>query len=118
MSRDRAFGMWWKRFKYRFNLTKAEQLLSAQMPEVEAWYRQQSAITKRGWKTKAPDAFRNARYAAIHMAMQQMGVDKIKYYADVSVRLKMKKPFASLTKLTKQDLERVYTMVLRDARGG
>jgi hypothetical protein len=75
------------------------------------------AIIKRGWKTKAPDEWRKARYAAIHMAIEEMGVDKIAYYAQISVRLKMKKPFTTTTKLTKKDLERVYVMVLGDARG-
>jgi hypothetical protein len=117
MAQERAWGMWRNRFKSRFKLTKSEQLLSAQMPEAEAWYRQQMAILKRGLKTRAPDAWRNARYSAIHAAIGQMGVDKLAYYAELSVRLKMKKPFASLTKLTKVDLDRVYSMVLRDARG-
>jgi hypothetical protein len=116
--RSTAFGMWRNRFKYRFGLTKSEQLLSAQMPDAGAWYRQQLAILKRGLKTKDPDAWRKERYAAIHMAMQQMGVDKLIYYEEISIRLKMKKSFTSLTKLTKRDLERVYAMVLRDARGG
>ncbi|HEX4374218.1 MAG TPA: toll/interleukin-1 receptor domain-containing protein [Puia sp.] len=116
-SKSAAFGMWRNRFKHRFSLTRSEQLLSAQMPDAEAWYRQQSAINKRGWKAKAPDAWRNARYAAIKIAMEQMRVDKIAYYAQIGSRLKMKKPFMSLTELTKIDLERVYTMALRDARG-
>ncbi len=117
MSQSAAFAMWWSRFKNRFELTRAEQLLSHQIPDVEAWHRQQVAITKRGWKTKAPNEWRKARYGAIHMAMEQMGVDKLIYYAEISVRLKMKIPFTTLTKLTKKDLERVYVMVLGDARG-
>ena len=117
MSKSAAFGMWRNRFKHRFGLTRSEQLLSIQMPDAEAWYRQQLAILKRGWKTKAPDAWRNARYAAIHIAIKQMGVDKLTYYAEIARRLKMKKPFTSLTELTKIDLERAYTMGLRDARG-
>ena len=115
-SQNDAWGMWRKRLKNRFKVTKSEQLLSADMPEVEAWYRQQLAILKSGLKTKLPDAWRNSRYAAIHRAMQQMGVEKLAYYAHLSGRLRMKKPFTSLTKLTKTDLERVYNMVLRDAR--
>lgn len=117
MSRGRAFGMWWNRFKHRFHVTKAEQLLSEQMPGVEAWYRQQSAILKQELRTKAPDAWRNARYGAIHAAIKQIGVEKLAYYSEVAARLKMKKPFTSLTQLTKINLERVYTMALRDARG-
>jgi hypothetical protein len=118
MTQDRAFGMWRNRFKRRFDLTKSEQLLSAQMPDVEQWHRQQLAILKRGLKTKAPDAWRNARYAAIHIAIEEMGVEKLAYYAQISARLKMKKAFTSLKQLTKRDLERVYTMVLRDAGKG
>jgi hypothetical protein len=118
MPRDVAFGMWRNRFKNRFGLRRSEQLLSAQLPLAEAWYRQQLPILKRGLKTKAPDAWRKERYTAIHAAMNAMGVEKLTYYAQAATRLKMKKPFTSLTKLTKVDLDRVYTMVLRDARGG
>jgi TIR domain len=114
--RHSAFGMWRNRFKNNFGLIKSEQLLSAQLPEAESWYHQQLAILKRGLKTKAPDAWRKERYKAIHMAMQQMGVDKLTYYSEIARRLKMKKLFTSLTDLTKRDLERAYTMVLRDAR--
>lgn len=117
MSQSAAFGMWRNRFKNHFGLTRSEQLLSSQMADVAAWHHQQLAILKRGWKTKAPDEWRKARYAAIHMAIDQMGVDKFAYYNQISVRLKMKKPFKSLTELTKINLERVYTMALRDARG-
>jgi len=116
VSQDRAWGIWRKRFKNRFKLTKSEQLLSAEMAEAESWYRQQLAILKRGLKTKAPDAWRNARYAAIHMAVEDMRVDKLTYYIEISERLQMKKPFTSLKQLTKTDLERVYTMVLCDAK--
>lgn len=114
--RSTAFGMWRNRFKNHFNLTRSEQLMSAQMPDVEAWYRQQMAIQKRGWKTKAPDQWRKARCTAIHMALNQMGVDKLTYYGELSSRLRMKSTFTTITSLTKKDLERVYNMVLADAR--
>jgi hypothetical protein len=55
--------------------------------------------------------FRALQRAAFH----SFRVCKLTYYAEISTRLNMKKPFVSLTKLTKTDLERVYTMVLRDA---
>ena len=114
MSRDRAFGMWWNRFKARFDVEKYESLPAERMPEAEAWVRQHSAISVRSLKTKAPDAWRRARYATVHQAMERLGVDKLAYYATVAERLKMK-PFTSLKTLTKRDLERVYTMALRDA---
>ena len=87
------------------------------MREVEKWYRQQRAIQKSGLKTKAPDQWRNSRIAAIKRAMKEMGKVNETYYPELSDRLNMKKPFTSLTKLTKTDLQRVYDMVLRDNRG-
>jgi hypothetical protein len=118
MTRDRAFGMWWKRFKNRFKLDKYEQLKEVEFVEAENWYKIQAAILTRGLKTKNPDAWRNARYGAIKMAMRRVGFDENIYYPQLAARLKMRAPFSSLTELTKQDLDRVYNMVLRDARGG
>lgn len=120
ISRDRAFGMWWKRFKSRFRLDKYEELLAADFADAGDWYRQQMAILTRKLKTAAPDAWRSARIDAIKNAMRRLGFDdsnKAAYYDELATRLKMKKPFSSLNDLTKRDLERVYNVVLRDARG-
>lgn len=116
MSRQRAFQMWWQRFKNRMQVTKYEELESTRMPEAEAWFREQRAIQMRGLKTKVPDLWRNSRMGAIKAAMKDMGRTNEDYYPELAARLKMRKPFASLTELTKTDLERVYTMVLRDVR--
>jgi hypothetical protein len=118
MARKGAFGMWWKRFKTRFKVDKYEELLASDMPGAAVWYRQQMAIGTRGLKSKAPDQWRTARIVAIKAAMRDMGADKQTYYSELSVRLKMRTPFSSLNDLTKRDLERVYSLVLRDARGG
>ncbi|MEO5960598.1 MAG: hypothetical protein ABIR80_15905 [Opitutaceae bacterium] len=115
MLRARAFGMWWQRFKNHFSVEKYEELASARMVDVEAWFVQQRAIQTRGLKTKAPDQWRDRRIGAIKKAMERMGMDKANYYPEIANRLKMKRPFASLNDLTKTDLDRVYTMVLRDA---
>jgi hypothetical protein len=117
MTRHAAFAMWGSRFKNKFNVTKREQLSSSRMSEVEQWHRQQRAIQTRGLKTRAPDAFKSKRITAIKAAMNQMGVAKEVYYPRLAKRLRMKKPFSSLKDLTKRDLDRVYTMVMRDARG-
>ena len=108
--------MWWSRFKKFFGINKYEQLLESQLGDAEAWYRQQRAIGTRKLKTKVPAAWRNERYGAIKQAMRQLGVDNDSYYPELAARLKMRKPFAHLTELTKRDLERVYNMALRDVR--
>lgn len=121
MSRDRAFGMWWKRFKARFHLDKYEELLAADFGEAASWYRQQMAILTGKLKMAAPDAWRRARIGTIKQAMRKLGIDGTKkgeYYQELAKRLKMKKPFSSLKALTKRDLDRVYSMVLRDAKEG
>jgi hypothetical protein len=117
MGRDAAYAMWGARFKNKFKVAKREQLPSSQMGDVKSWYSQQKAIQTRGFKTKDPDEFKKRRMGAIKAAMNQMGVIKDNYYPQLAKRLLMKKAFTSLKDLTKRDLERVYTMVMRDARG-
>ncbi|HWA08300.1 MAG TPA: hypothetical protein VG838_02420 [Opitutaceae bacterium] len=114
---ERAFASWWDRLKNRFKVEKYESLLSTQMPEVEGWYREHRAILTSGLKTKAPELWKNARIGSIKKAMKKMNreADKLDYYLEISDRLNMKRPFTSLTKLTKTDLDRVYRLVLRDA---
>lgn len=116
VSRKRAYAMWWSRFQNRFDVVKCEALRSARLGEVADWHKQQRAIQKAGLKTKAPDQWRNERYAAIKAAMRTMNFEKNDYYPEIAARLKMRRPFASLTDLTKTDLQRVYTLVLRDSR--
>lgn len=118
MAREQAFGMWWTIFKKRFGLNRYEELEATQFDEAKSWYQQQRAILTRGLKNKAPDAWRNARYAAIKQAMQALGVSNDFYYPQVTERLKLRRPFTSLTQLTKRDLDRVYAMALRDAQNG
>jgi hypothetical protein len=117
-SREEAFAMWWTRLKKRFRVSKYEHIPSDDFPSVEAWYRQQLAIAKSGQRTKAPDQWKNHRISAIKAAMKSMGKTNAVYYPELSDRLNMKRAFESLTKLTKTDLERVYRMVLADARSG
>jgi hypothetical protein len=117
MARKAAFGKWGAIFLNRFKLDKREELLSDQMGEAEEWFKLQRAIQTRGQKTKAPDEWRRKRIGAIKAAMNQMGVTNENYYPDLSNRLRMRKPFISLKELTKRDLDRVYNLALRDARG-
>jgi hypothetical protein len=116
INRADAFGKWGAIFLNRFKLDKREELLSAQMGEAEEWFRLQRAIQTRGQRSKAPDEWRRKRIGAIKAAMNQMGFTNETYYPELSRRLRMKKPFASLKDLTKRDLDRVYSLVLRDAR--
>ena len=116
MSREQAFGMWWMRFKNAFGLTRYEELEASRFEDAKRWYQQQRAIVTRGLRTKAPDAWRNLRYAAIKQAMQTLGVSKDVYYNQVAERLKLQRPLSSLKQLTKRDLDRVYNMARRDAQ--
>lgn len=116
LTRDEAFSMWWSRFKNRFGVDKYEELPSSQLGDAEKWFRQQRAIQTRSQKRKAPEYWRRDRITAIKSAMTRMGVSKEIYYPQVAQRLKMKKPFLSLKNLTKRDLDRVYSMALRDAK--
>lgn len=114
MSRRQAYKKWWGHFKSAFHVEKYEALPSAHMGDAEKWYRMQRAMQTRGLKSRAPDVWRRKRIVAIKAAMSARGVAKQAYYPEVARRLRMRKSFASLNDLTKQDLDRVYTMALRD----
>jgi hypothetical protein len=116
MTREDAFKMWWGTFKNAFQLNRYDELDSGLFEEAKGWYHYHKAIQTRTLKTKAPNAWRNARYAAIKRAMKILGVENSEYYPEIARRLRMRKEFSSLTKLTKRDLDRVYAMVLKDAR--
>lgn len=118
ISRKAAFGKWGAILLNTFGLDKREELLSAQMGDVRAWFIQQRAMQTRGQKTKAPDEWRRKRIGAVKAAMNQMGVTNEAYYPELARRLRMRKPFTSLKDLTKRDLDRVYSLVMRDAREG
>jgi hypothetical protein len=114
--RTTAFGKWGAIFLNFFKLDKREELLSVQMDDAKKWFVQQRAIQTRSQKNKDPDGTSRKRITAIKAAMNQMGVSKETYYPELANRLRMKKAFVSLKNLTKRDLERVYRMVMSDAR--
>jgi len=114
MPRSTAFGMWRKRFYNRFKISRTGDLPAVAMTAARGWYYQVRAIQKRGYKSPAPDMYRQERISAIKAAMNEMGATNGKYYPELGRRLKMKKSFASLKDLTTRNLDRVYRMVLRD----
>ncbi|WP_342750644.1 hypothetical protein OH491_19645 [Termitidicoccus mucosus] len=115
MARKQAFAMWSERFKNRFDIDKREELASEKMTGAHDWFIEQRAILKRRLKTKLPEEWRRSRIVAIKAAMTNMQKQKEVYYPEIAQRLRIRKPFVSLKDLTKKDLERVYTLVLRDA---
>lgn len=115
-TQSEAFSHWWSYFKSTFRVEKYEELKSTEMSAARAWFAEQRAIQKRGLKTKLPNAWKKERIKAIKAAMGEMNVEKETYYPEISRRLKIAPPFTSLPDLTKVDLERVYTLVLGEAR--
>lgn len=105
---------WWGKFYSRFGLASYKELKTGQMREVESWYRQHLNLLKEERKTTDPQSWRNGKYAAIKSKMKKMGRTEEDYYPELSDRLNLKKPFISLTKLSKHDLGRVDGMVKRD----
>ena len=105
---------WWGRFYNRFEMASYKELKTGQVSDVEAWYRQQLNLIKADRKSTDPQSWRNARYASIKSKIGKMGRTQEEYYPELSDRLNMKKPFTSLTKLSKHDLGRVDGMVKRD----
>lgn len=108
--------MWWSRLKKAFNVAKYEHIPASEFPDVEKWYLTNSAIGKQARRTKAPQLWKKDRIQAIKTTMRAANRTNEEYYPELAERLKIKPAFTSLTDLTKTDLERVYRMVLGDAR--
>jgi len=110
--RRAAYAMWQSRFKNRFKLSRYDDLPAVQFTDAMHWYGQQKAI---GTHT-LPEDRRKQMYAAIHATISRQGLDKETYYRQIAVRLKMGKPFGSLTELTLANLKRVYRLALDEPR--
>ncbi len=116
MSRDDAFEMWWSRFYNRYKVNKYENLTPNKLPDVRKWQKQQVGILRNSPKTRDRDSRRHNLYGVCKSAMRTMGVTEDEYYPQVAARLKMRKPFTSLTKLTMHDLKRVVDLMRRDSK--
>ncbi len=115
-SRKKAFGEWGSRFKNHFQLDHREDFPSREMNLAEDWHRKQKAIQKEGWKTKAPELYRNSLIRSIKAGMKEMGLSNENYYPVLSKRLKMKKPIVHLPDLTTINLKRIRNAVRADVR--
>lgn len=107
---------WWSRLRNHFKIPRYDLLHKNQMPLVKAWFTQQLAMLKQGLRVVDPELWKNNTIGSIKGMMRKMGKedDKEAYYLAISNRLNMKRPFKSLTKLSKTDLKRVYGVVSRD----
>ncbi|MAS95065.1 MAG: hypothetical protein CMO55_17860 [Verrucomicrobiales bacterium] len=114
-STKQALGEAWSRLHNKFKVTKYELLRPEQLPEVRKWHNTNKRILQSKARTRAPAVHKRGRIPAIKAAMKHMGRTNEDYYPEIAARLKMK-PFNSLTKLSGKNLERVYSLVLRDKK--
>ena len=92
-----------------------QTLLQKKICAARDWVR----ITRKELENKArrtaPEVFKSAKIPAIKAKMREMGRSKDDYYPEIAARLKMRR-FTSLNELSPKNLERVYQLVLRDAK--
>lgn len=105
----------WNRLKNYMDVQKYEQIESAKLPDVRKWVQLAKCDLEGKAMTKAPEVFKAARISAIKARMSNMGRTNADYYPEIATRLKMRR-FASLKDLSPKNLERVYQLVIRDAK--
>lgn len=105
----------WSRLKNQFKVAKYQQIESARMPEVKAWYQGVRREIQGKARRKAPDIFRRGKIPAIKKWMKEMGRTNEDYYPEIAMRLEMR-PFRSLNDLSARNLDRVYSLVNRDRK--
>lgn len=116
IDRSSAYGRWTNRLKKHFCVKKLDFIKSENMQGVEAYCEKQLNLQKAGYKTKAPDQWRNNQYKAIKASMRNMGKTEESYYSELADRLKIKSGITSLTNLTKNDLTRIRRAVDGDLK--
>ena len=114
-STKRAKGELWSRLRNQFEVAGYQQIKSVRMPDVREWYLGVRRALQNKAKRRAPDIYRQAKIPGIKKRMKAMGRTNEDYYPEIAGRLKMR-PFSSLKDLSAKNLERVYTLVLRDAK--
>ena len=112
-STARAKGELWSRLKNLFKVAKYQQIESAQMSEVQAWYEGVRREIQNKAKRKAPDIYRRGKIPGIKKWMNDMGRTNEDYYPEIARRLKMRS-FNSLKDLSPKNLDRVHSLVYRD----
>ncbi len=111
----KAMGELWNRLKHQFGVQKYEQIESARLPDVRTWVQVVRKDLERKAQRRSPDVHASARITAIKARMTEMGRSNADYYPQIAARLKMRR-FTSLKDLSPKNLERVYQLVLRDAK--
>ncbi len=115
LSMKQAFQYSWGDFNREHDIPRYDALPAERFEDALGWFRQAKGILTRKLRKLDRPAWRNARMGGIKQAMKAMGRTNEDYYPEVAARLKMKKPFTSLTDVTDKDLQRIYTMSRRDA---
>lgn len=111
----RAKGELWSRLKNQFGVAKYEQIESASMPDVKAWHEAVRREIQAKARRKAPGIYRQGKIPGIKKRMKAMGRTNEDYYPEIARRLGMRR-FSSLNGLSTKNLDRVYQLVLRDAK--
>ena len=109
-----AFSFSWSDFNKAHEIPRYDALPAELFEDALAWFRQEKGKLTRKLRKLDRPAWRNARIGSTKKAMKKMGRENEDYYPEIAARLKMK-PFASLTKVTDRDLQRIYQLATRDA---
>jgi hypothetical protein len=111
----RAKGELWSRLKNQFEVAKYQQIESVRMPDVKAWYEGVRREIQNKSKRRAPGIYRQGKIPGIKQRMKAMGRTNEDYYPEIAQRLKIR-TFSSLKDLSATNLDKVYQLVLRDAK--
>lgn len=115
LTMKQAFQYSWGDFNRQHKIPRYDALPAEQFENALDWFRTAKGILTRKLRKLDRPLWQKARMGSIKRAMKKMGRTNEDYYPEVTVRLKMKTPFTSLTKVTDKDLQRIYTMAMRDA---
>jgi hypothetical protein len=102
---------WWGALGKVVPSTTYKNYSQAKFRKAITWLRKQRARLIAGLAIEEPELSRHAAIRTIHVLLSKWKfteADKLTYYAELSSRLEISPPFRSSTKLSSEDVQRVY----------
>ena len=107
------FGMWYNRLNKRFNVGTYRAVLAAETDELLSWISQQKAMSRGKLRRSNPVKYRTDLYSVIWANAKSKNMSKEDVYEFARVKLGLKQPIATLTKLGPNQLKHLSEFIRR-----
>lgn len=109
-NRKKLFAKWWKIVQNQYDVATYREIPAHLGDPAIAWLQQRVAILRPKARRTDKTLWRNEHYTAIYARARELGISKGEVYAIALERLGAN--VASLTKLSDQNLKKLYSIIM------